>query len=157
MLYQLYYEPAVMVACGKGFVVAKPQIPEMTRFLNEGTQTFYCGDIPANTTFVSKGLFQGSLRYLMTAVGWTWQSTGVSWRRLGPLAGLLFGLTIASAYGIFRLGMGRVLAVLCASALCMSTVHLGNLPSIYDYAKAPFTLALIFLLGLLVTVRSSWL
>jgi hypothetical protein len=24
--YQLYFEPAVMVACGKGFVVARPQV-----------------------------------------------------------------------------------------------------------------------------------
>lgn len=154
--YQLYYEPAVMVACGKGFVVAQPQIPEMTRFLNEQTQTFDCKDIPANAKLGTEGLYQGSSRYIMTAVGWTWRLVGVSWRQLGPFAGLLFGLTIAAAYGIFRLGMGPVMAVLCAWALSVSTLHLANLPSIRDYAKAPFTLLIMFLIGLLVTIRPSW-
>jgi len=31
--YQDYFEPAVMTACGKGFVVATPSIPAMTDFL----------------------------------------------------------------------------------------------------------------------------
>jgi hypothetical protein len=31
--YQLYFEPAVMVACGRGFVVAQPQVPAMVEFL----------------------------------------------------------------------------------------------------------------------------
>jgi len=154
--YQLYYEPAVMVACGKGFVVAQPQIPAMTRFLNEQTQTFDCKDIPANATLGTEGLYQGSSRYLMTAVGWTWRRVGIGWRKLGPFAGLLFGLTVAAAYGIFRLGMGRVLAALMAWALSVSTLHLANLPSIRDYAKAPFTLLLMCLMGLLVTMRPSW-
>ena len=154
--YQLYYEPAVMVACGKGFVIAQPQVPEMTRFLTEQTQSFDCADIPASTRLTSEGLYQGSSRYLMTAVGWTWRSVGVSWRKLGPFAGVLFGLTIVAAYAIFRLGMGRVLAVLCASALSLSALHLLNLPNLRDYAKAPFTLLLIFLLGLIVTIRPSW-
>ena len=154
--YQLYYEPAVMVACGKGFVVAQPQIPAMTKFLQEQTQTFDCRDIPADAKLGTDGLYQGAWRYLMTAVGWTWRMSGVSWRTLGPLAGLLFGLTIAAAYGIFRLGMGRILAVLCAWVLSVSTLQVGNLPSIRDYSKAPFTLFLIFLLGLLVVRPPSW-
>jgi len=69
---------------------------------------------------------------------------------------VLFGLTIAAAYGIFRLGMGRVLAALMAWALSVSTLHLANLPSIRDYAKAPFTLLLILLLGLLAAARPTW-
>jgi hypothetical protein len=154
--YQLYYEPAVMVACGRGFVVAQPQIPEMTRFLTEQTQTFDCADIPPGTRLASEGLYQGSSRYLMTAVGWTWRSVGVSWRKLGPFAGLLFAVAIVAAYGIFRLGMGRVLASLLAAALSLSTLHVANLPHIRDYAKAPFILLLIFLLGLLVKLRPSW-
>jgi len=154
--YQLYYEPAVMVACGEGFVVAQPQIPEMTRFLNEQTQTFDCKAIPKNAKLGTDGLYQGSSRYVMTAIAWTWRLVGVSWRKLGPFAGLLFALTVAAAYGIFRLGMGRVMAVLCAWALSVSTLHVANLPSIRDYAKAPFTLLVIFLIGLLVTIRPSW-
>ena len=112
--YQLYFEPAVMVACGKGFVVAQPQIPSMGRFLAEQAETFECADIPSNAKLGTDGMFQSGYRYLMTSVGLTWKLTGISWRRLGPLAGVLFGITIAAAYGVFRLGMGRVLSVLFA-------------------------------------------
>ncbi len=154
--YQLYYEPAVMVACGKGFVVAQPQVPAMTKFLTEQTAEFDCKDIPADAKLGTDGLYQGSARYIMTTVGWTWRIVGVSWRRLGPVAGVLFGMTIAAAYGIFRLGMGRVIAMVLAWVLSLSTLHLANLPNIRDYSKAPFALILIFLLGLLVTHRPSW-
>jgi hypothetical protein len=154
--YQLYFEPAVMLACGKGFAVTVPQLPAVGRFLREETSTFDCNEIPSNATLIREGLYQGSARYLMTAVGWTWRSVGISWRRLGPLAGWLFGVTIAAAYGIFRLGMGRVLAVLCAWALSLSPLHVLNLPGIRDYSKAPFMLLLILLLGLAVTRRPSW-
>jgi hypothetical protein len=92
----------------------------------------------------------------MTAVGLAWQYTGVSWRRVGPVAGMLFGLTIAAAYGIFRLGMSRILASILAWVLSLSTLHLLNLPNIRDYSKAPFALLLIFLLGLLVARAPSW-
>ncbi len=154
--YQLYYEPAVMVACGKGFVVAQPQIPAMTAFLQEQTQTFDCRDIPAGAKLGTEGLYQGSARYIMTAVGLAWRMTGVSWRKIGPVAGVLFGLAIAAAYGIFRLGMGRLLAIAMAWMLSLSMLHLANLPHIRDYAKAPFALMLIFFLGLLVLSRPSW-
>src|SRR6185312_13634984 len=154
--YQLYYEPAVMLACGKGFVVAQPQIPAMTRFLQEQAAEFDCRDIPENAKLGTDGLYQGSARYIMTAVGLTWRYTGVSWRRIGPVAGMLFGITIAAAYGIFRLGMGRVLSIMLAWFLSLSTLHLLNLPNIRDYSKAPFALLLIFLLGLLVTRAPSW-
>jgi hypothetical protein len=154
--YQLYFEPAVMVACGKGFVVTDPQLPAMGRFLREVTTTFDCNDIPSGAITVSAGGFQATARYLMLAVAWTWRSVGVSFRKLGPLAGLLFGLTVAASYGIFRLGMGRVLAVLCACGMSLSPLHLLNLPGLRDYSKAPFLLLLVFLLGLFVTRRPSW-
>jgi len=154
--YQLYFEPAVMLACGKGFVVAQPQIPSMGRFLAEQTDTFDCADIPANAKLGTDGMFQGAYRYLMTSVGLTWKFTRISWRTLGPLAGVLFGITIAAAYAIFRLGMGRVLSALLAWLLSVSTLHVTNLPHILDYSKAPFFLLVIFLMGLLVRMRPSW-
>ena len=154
--YQLYFEPAVMVACGKGFAVTDPQIPAVGRFLRQETPAFECQDIPRDATLVPAGGFQATARYLMTAVGWTWRLMGRSWRTVGQLAGLLFGLTVAASYGIFRLGMGRGLAVLCACGLSLSPLHLLNLPGLRDYSKAPFLLLLVFLFGLLVTRRPSW-
>ena len=40
----------------------------------------------------------------MTAVAAAWRATGISWSGLGPLCGVLFGASIAAAYGVFRLG-----------------------------------------------------
>jgi hypothetical protein len=154
--YQSYYEPAVMVACGKGFVVAQPQVPAMAAFLEQRVDRFSCDDIPPDAKLGTEGLYQTPWRYLMVAVGLAWRILGISWSGMGPFFGTLFAVTIAAGYGIFRLGMGRPLAVLGACALSVSALQLSTLPRLRDYAKAPFTLILIFLLGLLVTRRSTW-
>src|SRR5262249_22605969 len=57
---------------------------------------------------------------------------------------------------VFRLGMGRVLALAGTVALGVSAMHLKFLPSLRDYSKAPFMLALMFLLGLVVARRAGW-
>jgi hypothetical protein len=152
--YQNYFEPAVMIGCARGFVVARPQVPEMVPFLWRQADRFSCDAIPANAPLGTDDMFQqGSWRYLMLAVGYTWRLFGVSWIALGPLFAALFGGSVAAVYAIFRLGMGPVLAVLGAIALSVSELHLKYLFSLRDYAKAPFALVLMFLLGLLVVRR----
>jgi len=73
---------------------------------------------------------------------------------LWPLfrSGAFFGTVNVLFYGIFRLGMGRSLSVLFTSALITSPFQLYILASslIRDYYKAPYILAIIFLMGLLV-------
>jgi len=151
--YQNYFEPAVMVACGRGLVVAEGPRPQvLTDFLQLRRDALSCRDLPADLQVGQRGLFQGAWVYLLTTVGWTWRLLGISWSGMGPLFGTLFGIVIAVAFGVFRLGMGRVAAVLCAAGLATSTIHLTNLPHLRDYSKAPFTLALVLILGLLVTL-----
>lgn len=155
--YQVYFEPAVMIACGKGMVVARPQIPAMVPFLLRQVDRFSCDAIPADAPLGTEELFQvGTWRYLMLAVGLTWRVVGVSWSALGPLFGVLFGLTIAAAYLTFRLGMSPPLALAAAIALRFSVMHLKFLPILRDYAKAPFALMLVFVMGLLVAGAASW-
>ena len=155
--YQNYFEPAVMLACGKGLVVARPQVPAMVPFLWRQTDRFSCDAIGPDAPLGTDDMFQlGSWRYLMLAVGSTWRVFGVSWSALGPLFAVLFGATIASVYAVFRLGMGPILAVAGSLLLSVSELHLAYLPVLRDYAKAPFTLILIFLLGLLVKQRVTW-
>jgi len=149
--YQTYFEPAVMIACGKGFVVAQPQIPALVAFLTQQQDRFSCDAIPNAAVLGTEGVYQGAWRYLLSAVGITWRVLGVSWSGLGPLFGVLFGAMIAAVYAVCRLGMGPPLAAICAGALCVSRLHLAYFPGLRDYAKAPFTVILIFLLGLLVT------
>ncbi len=160
IFYQSYFEPAVMVACGKGFVVAEaPRPAVLDEFLSLRRDAIACSDLPPGMRVGRNGLYQGAWIYLQTTVGWAWRILGISWSGMGPLFGLLFGIVIALAYGICRIGMGRTTAMVCAFGLATSYIHLTNLPHLRDYAKAPFTLALVFILGLLVTrpVRRSWL
>jgi hypothetical protein len=155
--YQNYFEPAVMVGCGKGFLVARPQVPAMVPFLWRQAESFSCDAIPANAPLGTDDMYQfGSWRYLMLTVGYTWRLFGVSWSALGPLFGILFGASTAALYAIFRLGMGRVLSTTAAVALCFSEYQLAYYSILRDYTKAPFTLLLFFLLGVLVTRRLSW-
>jgi hypothetical protein len=155
--YQNYFEPAVMIGCGKGFVVARPQVPAMVPFLWRQADRFSCDAIPPDAPLGTDDMFQqGSWRYLMLAVGFTWSLFGVSWSALGPLFAALFGAAIASLYAVFRLGMAPALALAGALLLRFSDLHLKYLPVLRDYTKAPFALVLIFLLGLLVLRRATW-
>jgi hypothetical protein len=144
--YQSYFEPAVMLACGRGFHISERQPPALRAFLLEQTDRFSCDQLPPQLTVGTKGLYQGAWRYLMTAVGVTWRIVGVSWSRLAVLCGVLFGATAALAYLICRQIAGRAASVVCAAALVVSTLQLTNLPNLRDYAKAPFTLALALIL-----------
>ena len=153
--YQSYFEPAVMVACGHGFTRV-PQRPQaLDDFLNLRTAAFSCDSLPADAAPTTSGLYQSAWYYLLLTVGATWSVFGVSWSSLGPLFGLLFGLTTGLAFVLFRLGMGRPLALLCAVAFAVSTSHLSNVPHLRDYAKAPFVLALIVTMAALVYGRAS--
>jgi hypothetical protein len=150
--YQSYFEPAVMTACGKGFVVTQslPLAPALRAFLLEQADRFSCSDLPADLLVGTTGLYQGPWRYLMTSVAMTWMVVGISWSRLAPLFGVLFGLTTALVFVLCRTVVGRTAAMVCAALLCVSPVQLANLPNLRDYAKAPFTLALIAILIALV-------
>ena len=58
--YQEYFEPAVMIACGKGFVIAQPQVPAMVPFLHRQVDSFSCDAIPHSATLGTEGLYVGS-------------------------------------------------------------------------------------------------
>ena len=148
--YQQYFEPAVMMACGHGFRLASPPVPAVAEFLQLKRDRLSCSDIPAGTEITDRHLVQKAWMYLLASVALAWRVLGISWSGLGPLFGVLFGATIVASYAIFRLGMSRPIAIAGAAALTISAVHLQNLPHLRDYAKAPFTLVLFALLGLLV-------
>ena len=153
--YQSYYEPAVMTACGKGFLVTPPglQPPALRAFLAEQTDGFSCSQLPADLPLGTDGLYQRPWRYLMTTVAMAWMVLGISWSGLAPMFGVLFGATIALTYAVCRQIVGEVASVLCAAVIAVSPLQLSNLPNLRDYAKAPFTLALVWMLIVLVVRR----
>jgi hypothetical protein len=148
--YQTYFEPAVMLACGKGFLIAPQQPPALRAFLFQETDRFSCDQLPRDLKVGTEGLYQRPWRYLMTAVAITWRIVGISWSRLAPLFGVLYGTTTVLVYALARLIVARIAAIACAAAMCASTMQLANLVNLRDYAKAPFTMALVLILVVLV-------
>jgi len=141
------FSAAVAQACGKGFVnLGYAATPELARFLSRESDTFSCSEL-AGVEGGELAVTQRLYRYLMSSVAMVWTVRGVSWSGLWPLFGALFATTIAAAYGLFRLGSGRALAILASLALVVSAIHLGRLPYLRDYAKAPFMLALILVMA----------
>ena len=70
--------------------------------------------------------------------------------------GLVFGLVILAAYAVFRLGMKRFWALLGALAFLSSSLHLYALTMLHrEYIRALFTLAVLFLLGLILLGKNT--
>lgn len=142
--YQGEFGPAVMAACGRGY--QNPDLdsrPDLSAFLNLETDTFSCDALGSEVALRPLTPMQRAFRYQELTIAATWRWTGVSWSGLAPLYGIFFGLTIVTAYGLFRTAMGPAIAGLCAIALTGSTIHLIYLPHFRDYSKAPFLLAAI--------------
>lgn len=150
--YQGQFGAAVMMACGRGYVDPDDStLPALRAFLQIERDRLSCSDLPEKLATLPLTPMQRAFRYLMSTVAWTWRVFGLSWSGLAPLYGVFFGATILASYGVFRTGMGTVLAALASGALTISTSHLVYLPHLRDYSKAPFVLALIVLLAWLVT------
>ena len=150
--YERYFGAAVMSACGRGFQhppVSK--IPELYDFLYQETDTFSCDDLPVDLTYRPPSGQQILHHYLHRSIALYWSIAGVSWSGLQPLLGFFFGLVVSTSYCLFRLGMGRLLSF--AGAMIFLPLHLTFLPTLRDYAKTPFFLILLLVMGLLVKKR----
>lgn len=162
IFYQQYFEPALMIACGRGFVIAQGQTPAaIADFVAQKTDTFDCAQLPADLPVTSRNLYQYAWFYLMWMVGLFWWLFGVSWSGLAPLFGSLFALVVGLAYAVFRLAVPAWIAWPAAATLIASTLHLQNLPHLRDYAKAPFVIGLLLILFYMVArpslKRTVWL
>jgi hypothetical protein len=158
VFYQNNFEPAVMIACGYGFVATNTPPAALLDFLDVRRDALSCADIPPGTAVGQKRVFQRPWFYLVWFVGLAWTVLGISWSGMGPAFGVLFGASSALAYGLCRLAMGRALALIAVAGVATSPLHLSNMPHLRDFAKEPLTLALFFLLALLVVrpVRRAW-
>ena len=153
IFYQQYFEPAVMIACGRGFDSAMQMPAPVEDFVSQRRDRFDCGLLPPAHDFQHRpaaATYQFAWFYLMWTVGLFWKVAGVSWSGLVLLFGIVFASVIALAYTIFRLAVPPWAAFPAALALMFSTMHLQNLPHLRDYAKAPFVLALFLIMFIVV-------
>ncbi len=154
--YQSDFGPAVMLACGRGFQDPDPgNAPALAAFLQQQTDHLDCGNLPAVLPTAEMNSFQRSSKYLELAVALVWRITGVSWSRLAILAGVLFGAVAALTYGVLRLAMSRTLALLALVPSVTSTPNFMQVPQLRDYAKGPFLLAILLIMGIVVLGRAD--
>jgi hypothetical protein len=141
---------AVAFACGHGYVdPGYEPSPAVAAFLEKKRDRISCADLPADSPRQPPNFTQALYRYMTLSVGLSWRLLGISWTNVALLLGLLYGLSAAAVYGIFRLAVNRIFAVAGTLIMILSPLELRFLPQLRDYAKTPFILTLILILGLL--------
>ncbi len=142
---------AIALACGQGFVdPGYEPTPAVAAFLEKKVDRISCKDLPPSLPRHPPNFTQRLYRYMMVAVAMTWKLFGISWTGISALLGLLYAVTAVVVYGLFRLATPRAPALIGAAIVTLSPLQLRFLPQLRDYAKAPFLLALMLILGLLV-------
>lgn len=151
------YTPAIMFATGHGFVqVDVSKIPDIQAFEDFRTSVVDPSQWPEPLPILPLHEYQAYHAYLVWFVGLCWRVFGVSWETMKIPILLFFAISGGLVYGLFRLGMNRLMSVLGASAFLLTPAVLGVLPCLRDFGKAPFILAILLLLGHMIQSPRSW-
>ncbi|HPC15157.1 MAG TPA: hypothetical protein P5318_05625 [Candidatus Hydrogenedentes bacterium] len=146
-----FFSTSVMIACGRGFITpVVSTIPALSDFLLQKTNTFDPKQLPDTFPTFRNSRFTDNHFYLLTAAGWIWKVFGMDWRVLKLLFVVLYCASAGVVYGLFRLGMNRLFSALGALFFMTAPLVLTTLPNLRDFAKAPFLLGVILMLGHLV-------
>ncbi len=146
--------PALLFASGHGFN-SLVDVPEHVRdFVEHKSESFSPDSFtePQEMSPIS-GKFLLDRLYLIYAIGIIWRLLGISWWALDVLASIFVGVVAGLAYGLFRLGMGRILSLIGTLLFVTSCVTLVQIPALRDFCKAPFMLVTVFFLGCVITRR----
>ncbi len=145
---------AVTLACGRGFVFPEPgSIPALNEFLDYRTQVFTPDQLPAEFPTWEHAVFRETHQYFLYLLGGVWWLFGIGWQTMKLLLAAFFVVSVLLVYGIFRLGMGRLLSVAGALIFMLSPLVLTALPMPRDLSKVPWLLAALLVMGVLVKCR----
>lgn len=145
--FQGEFGPAVMEACGRGYV-APDGVPALGDFLAMRRDRFSCTDLPQRVATRPLTGPQATWKYLLGATAIWWRAFGISWSGLVPLSGVFFGAYAALLYTLCRLLANPILAALAVVGTMTSPLHFTELPHLRDYSKAPFMMGLVLILAL---------
>lgn len=139
------------MAAGHGFAdIDFGPVPAVEAFLSQARPNLDASEIPTDLPTRTANPFQFAHRYLLATVAVVWRLTGYSWDGVRALLALGLGMSAALLYGVFRVGMSRPVSLFGAALSASTPLTLATLPSIRDFAKAPFILALLWMMGWLV-------
>jgi hypothetical protein len=150
--YQSNFEPAVMRACGRGFGIGERQPAALAEFLAARRDDFDCARLAESGALQPlASTANANWYYLYNTAAVVWRVTGVSWTALDGVVAAFSGIVGAALYGLFRLVSPIGVAAGLSLLLVLSPANIRQLPSLRDYSKAPFVLAAVLMLALLVT------
>lgn len=109
--YQSSFGPAVMTACGHGYVNVDRTSPEVKEFLERKISQLDCSQVLENEVPFNDALHRTS-RYFIESVGWYWKLFGISWPGLIPYFVGIYLLTVFAAYAINRIIFSPIVAAL---------------------------------------------
>jgi hypothetical protein len=140
-----------------GFVPAPEfvtNLPEWRAFISRTTDRFPC-DALRNAPIVPSGYFSGLHRNLHRGLTTAFALAGPQFVGFAYYQALQFSVLMVLLYGIFRLGMGRVVSAIAMLPIALSPRHLEVVLQPIEYAKAPFFAACLLGVGCLVSRRLS--
>ncbi len=150
------FVPAIMMNAGNGFTNTEPaEIPDLRAFLDFQAPKFDCRLLDDEVKRIPLHPFQEYHRYLIYSVAAIWRLFGVSWDAMKILIVLFFCMASLCVFGICRLAMNSLISLFAATGFIYAQPVLWTLPIFRDFAKAPFILSLIFLLGITIRRRVS--
>ena len=124
--------------------------PELIDFLQSRRNALDCKDVAALPSRPLTLTANANWYYLYGSAAALWRVTGVSWTSLDILVAAFAGTATVLVYGLFRLVAGPAAAFVLALLLTLAPSNLMRLLSLRDYSKAPFVLAAILILGVIV-------
>lgn len=148
--------PAVMMNAGYGFSNVDPvSVPGLRSFLDFQSPVFDLEKIPTTVMILPLHPYQEFHRYLIYTVAFAWRIQGVTWDAVKLLLLVYLFFSCLAVYGICRLAMNPVLALFVAITFVYSPAVGATLPILRDFAKAPFILATVLLLGVILFRQST--
>lgn len=148
--------PALMLNAGHGFSnLSAHEIPELRDFLDFKRQEFSLTQLPDEPSLQALHPYQEFHRYLLYTVAAVWQCFGVNWHAIKVLLVVLLLTSALLVYSLSRLVLRPVLSFAVALAFSASAPVFWALPVLRDFAKTPFILALLLILGWMIRHRLS--
>lgn len=144
----IYWElkPAVMLACGYGFVQPGAPTPAVDQFIYRKADSISCRDFAWGGAPTEPIGIAFANRYSLYGAAWAMRLGGISWQTLDSYLAFLFGISMAFTYGIYRTAVGRILAIAGVIAVACSP-GLTEIVALRDFIKLPCFAALWLMLA----------
>jgi hypothetical protein len=132
--------PAVMSACGHGFVAAGGVNAARVDFLLRRRRSITCGEFAWGGAPATLPPIASANRYSIYGTALALRLGGLSWTTVDWYVSGLFGASMAFFYALFRTAVGRALAVAGVIGVALST--LPEVSVLRDFIKLPIFAAL---------------